>query len=100
MTGREPGFFITAGTVHIFPLDICFGLPYNPIQYPKNLISSYLERRRDWPYEARQPAFPFECSGVNSCRIFILRDKINSLFDTRIERDDKLLFLSKSSLIF
>lgn len=26
-----------------------------------------------------QPAFLIECSGVNSCRIIILRDKINSL---------------------
>jgi hypothetical protein len=36
---------------------------------------AYPERWRDWPYETQQPAFSFECSGVNSCRSKILKDK-------------------------
>jgi hypothetical protein len=42
-------------------------------------VYSYQERWRDWPCEARQPAFIFKCIGVNSYRVDYTHCKIRKV---------------------
>jgi hypothetical protein len=76
-------------------LILYFFIYINPIGMV-GLISSnkktYLERLRDWPVEARQPAM----QGANSCKmVFILVDKVFTGFSNTFPKMGKVFFVKR-----